>query len=121
MSKLRNAGLKAFSVARKSWGGRILFVGHLWFMIVILRHYEIDSFSKPVLAFAIVDSPQLVLLRFIRGLFGTTEWSWTFLGLFISIPWWAYGMAVEFAIRRIVSSKLSLSAKGTGYPVITLK
>jgi len=108
MGNLRRALAEVYSVARDSWGGRVLYVGHLLFLFVVLRHYEIGFPSLPVLAFALVDSPQFILLRFVPGIAG---WSWALLGLFISIPWWGYGMAVEFAIRRLVSYKLSLSAK----------
>jgi hypothetical protein len=118
MSKLRSALSNAYSVARDSWGGRIVFVGHLLCMIVVVRHYEISFPSLPVLAFAIVDSPQFILLRFVPGIAG---WSWALLGLFISIPWWGYGMAAEFAIRRLVSYKLSLSAKPADDQMISLK
>jgi hypothetical protein len=126
MSKLRRALSKAYSVSRNSWGGRIVFVGHLLFMIVVLRHYEIGFPSLPVIAFVLVDSPQLMLLRLVTGPLRITGWSWTLLGPFISIPWWAYGIAAEFAIRRLVSSKLKklLSCRfslSSARPVLVLR
>ena len=104
MNKLRNAGFNAYSVASNSWGGRILFVGHLLFMIVVLRHYEMSLLPLPVLAFILLNLPQLTILRLIAGPLNMTGWIWALLGLFISIPWWAYGIAAEFAIRRVLFS-----------------
>jgi hypothetical protein len=103
---LRSAIWKIYSASRNSWGGRGLFLWHLLFTIVIFRHYEISFPSLPVLAFILANAPQFIILRLVGGPPLTTPWTFAFAGLFISIPWWAYGVAAEFAVRRYLEQKI---------------
>src|ERR1044071_9769606 len=102
MGKLRSAIWKIYSASRNSWGGRGLFLWHLLFTIVIFRHYEVSFPSLPVIAFGLTNLPQLLMLRFVAAPIAPTPMNIALMGVFVSIPWWAYGVAAEFAIRRLI-------------------
>jgi hypothetical protein len=78
------------------------------FTIVVFRHYELSSLAIPVVTFALINLPQLIILRLVGASWIASSWSIALAGLFISIPWWAYGVAAEFAVRRYLQQKIEI-------------
>jgi len=100
MAELPRLITTVYLASRNSWGGRIVFVLHLCYTVLFLKFYILVPFALPRLLFALINLPQLVILHLFWDVIGTESWRWIVFGIFTSIPWWAYGVAAEFAIKR---------------------
>ena len=99
---MRETVRKVYSVFRNNWGGRLLFVAHVLFMLLLGRYYgsELASFSLPRLVFGIVNLPQFIILHALGIWSLRTALNEPMIVLITSIPWWAYGCAAEYVVRR---------------------
>jgi hypothetical protein len=106
----RLIALKVFSIFRNSWGGRLVFVAHVLFMGFALSHRDISLSNWPALLCVLLNLPQFTVLRLIGGVpLARTALTSGLLDVFISIPWWAYGVAGEFVVKRLIGRVRHLS------------
>ena len=113
---IARAFLTFFSVFNQSWGGRFLFVAHVLFAIRITQSPRLHEPWLTTALFILANLPQFTISDLlgvppVRG-----EPAHALVLIFISIPWWAYGCAAEYAIRsRLCFNHPSLFKRGSAF------